>query len=50
MLEGKNFVYIEFVGNLLLESWNEDLVMQMLDDVYPEYAYLLLDEIQNLPD
>ena len=24
--------------------------MQMLDDVYPGYEYLLLDEIQNLPD
>ncbi len=50
MLQGKNFAYLNFDDNLLLESWNEDLVMQMLDDVYPEYAYLLLDEIQNLPD
>ena len=26
-----------FDDNLLLENWDEDLVMQMLDDVYPGY-------------
>ena len=50
MLQGKNFAYLNFDDNLLLENWSEDLVMQMLDDVYPGYEYLLLDEIQNLPD
>ena len=50
MLQGKNFAYLNFDDNLLLENWDEDLVMQMLDDVYPGYEYLLLDEIQNLPD
>ena len=50
MLQGKNFAYLNFDDNLLLENWNEDLVMRMLDDVYPGYEYLLLDEIQNLPD
>ncbi len=50
MLQGKNFAYLNFDDNLLLENWNEDLVMQMLDDVYPGYEDLLLDEIQNLPD
>lgn len=50
MLQGKNFAYLNFDDNLLLENWSEDLVMQMLDDVYPSYEYLLLDEIQNLPD
>ncbi|MDE5568363.1 MAG: ATP-binding protein [Muribaculaceae bacterium] len=49
MLQGKNFAYLNFDDNLLLESWNEDLVMAMLDTVYPNYEYLLLDEIQNLP-
>lgn len=48
MLKGKNFAYLNFDDNLLLENWNEDLVMQMLDDVYPDYQFLLLDEIQNL--
>lgn len=50
LLQGKNFAYLNFDDNLLLGNWNEDLVMQMLDDVYPDYEYLLLDEIQNLPD
>lgn len=50
MLQGKNFAYLNFDDNLLLENWNEDLVMQMLNDVYHGYEYLLLDEIQNLPD
>ena len=50
MLQGKNFAYLNFDDNLLLENWNEDLVIRMLDDVYPGYEYLLLDEIQNLPD
>lgn len=50
MLQGKNFAYLNFDDNLLLENWDEDLVMAMLDDVYPGYDYLLLDEVQNLPD
>ncbi len=50
MLQGKNFAYLNFDDNLLLENWHEDLVMHLLDDVYPGYEYLLLDEIQNLPD
>ncbi|MDE6856211.1 MAG: ATP-binding protein, partial [Muribaculaceae bacterium] len=50
MLQCKNFAYLNFDDTLLLENWDEDLVMQMLDDVYPGYDYLLLDEIQNLPD
>lgn len=35
MLQGRNFAYLNFDDNLLLENWDEDLVMQMLDDVYP---------------
>ena len=50
MLQGKQFAYLNFDDNLLLEKWNEQLVMQLLDDVYPDYEYLLLDEVQNLPD
>ncbi len=50
LLQGKNFAYLNFDDNLLLENWNEDLVMQMLDEVYPDYEYLLIDEVQNLPD
>ena len=50
MLQGKQFAYLNFDDNLLLEKWDEQLVMQLLDDVYPDYEYLLLDEVQNLPD
>ena len=50
MLQGKNFAYLNFDDSQLLDNWNEDLVMAVLDDVYPGYDYLLLDEVQNLPD
>lgn len=50
MLQGKNFAYLNFDDNLLLEKWEEDLAMSALDDVYPDYDFMLLDEIQNLPD
>ena len=50
MLQGKNFAYLNFDDNQLLEKWNEELVMSALDDVYPDYDFMLLDEIQNLPD
>ena len=36
MLRDKNF------------AWDANLVMRMLDDVYPGYEYILLDEVQNL--
>ena len=48
MLQGKNFAYLNFDDSLLLENWDEDLAMKMLEDVYPGYDYLLLDEVQNL--
>ena len=50
MLQGKNFAYLNFDDNKLLEKWDEDLAMSALDDVYPDYDFMLLDEIQNLPD
>lgn len=50
MLQGKNFAYLNFDDNRLLEKWEEDLAMSALDDVYPDYDFMLLDEIQNLPD
>ena len=50
MLRGQNFAYLNFDDNLLLEKWDEELVMQLLEDVYQGYEYLLLDEVQNLPD
>lgn len=50
MLQGKNFAYLNFDDNQLLEKWDEDLAMSALDDVYPDYDFMLLDEIQNLSD
>lgn len=48
MLRNRNFAYLNFDNQPLLEAWNPDLVMRMLDEVYPGYEYLLLDEVQNL--
>ena len=48
MLRDKNFAYLNFDNYSLLEAWNARLVMRMLDDVYPGYEYILLDEVQNL--
>lgn len=50
MLQGKNFAYLNFDDNQLLEKWDENLAMSALDDVYPGYDFMLLDEIQNLPN
>lgn len=48
MLRGKNFAYLNFDSQRLLEKWDAMLVMRTLDDVYPGYEYILLDEVQNL--
>lgn len=48
MLRGKKFAYLNFDSKPLLDAWDENLVMRMLDDVYPDYEYILLDEVQNL--
>ena len=48
MLRNKNFAYLNFDNYQLLEAWDADLVMRILDDVYPGYEYILLDEVQNL--
>ena len=50
LLRGKNFAYLNFDDKLLLSRWDEDLVMRLLDDVYPDYQFLMLDEVQNLPE
>ena len=49
MLRNKNFAYLNFDKQELLDNWNADWVMRLLDEVYPGYDYLLLDEVQNLP-
>ena len=48
MLRDKNFAYLNFDSMPLLNAWDANLAMRMLDDVYPGYEYLLLDEVQNL--
>ena len=49
MLRNKNFAYLNFDNQPLLDAWDANLVMRTLEDVYPGYDYLLLDEVQNLP-
>ena len=48
MLRNRNFAYLNFDSQPLLDAWDANLVMRTLDDVYPDYEYLLLDEVQNL--
>jgi len=48
ILSGKNYAYLNFDDAKLLSAFNEDSVMQALAEVYPDYEYLLLDEVQNL--
>ena len=49
MLRDTNFAYLNFDKQELLENWNAELVMRLLDDIYPGYDYMMLDEVQNLP-
>ncbi len=48
MLKGKNFAYLNFDDGKLLKAWDDDLVWESLQAVYPSFDYLLLDEVQNL--
>ena len=48
LLKDKNFAYLNFDDEQLLDSFDEDIVTQMLYEVYPGFQFLLLDEIQNL--
>lgn len=50
LLKNENFAYLNFDDDLLLKHFDENAVIQSLNEVYPGYRYLLLDEIQNLPD
>ena len=49
MLKGKNFAYLNFDDKQLLDNFDENAVEQALYEVYPDYKYLLLDELQNQP-
>lgn len=48
LLKDQNFAYLNFDDDLLLKYFEEDAVIQALNELYPGYKYLLLDEIQNL--
>lgn len=50
LLKDQNFAYLNFDDDLLLKHFEEDAVIQTLNELYPGYQYLLLDEIQNLPN
>ena len=50
MLKEHNFAYLNFDDDLLLKHFKEDAVIQALNEIYTGYSYILLDEIQNLPD
>ena len=48
MLKNRNFAYLNFDDGKLLNAWDDDLVLESLQQVYPGFEYLLLDEVQNL--
>jgi predicted AAA+ superfamily ATPase len=50
LLKDKNYAYLNFDDDLLLKHFNENAVIQTLNEVYPGFEYLFLDEIQNLPN
>ena len=50
LLRDENFAYLNFDDDLLLKNFDENAVIQALNEIYPDYHYLLLDEIQNLPN
>ena len=50
MLRNKNFAYLNFDNSTLLNDWDANLALRLLDEVYPGYKYIMLDEVQNLKD
>lgn len=50
LLKSKKFAYLNFDDDLLLKHFDENILWQLLLEIYPNFKYLLLDEIQNLPE
>ncbi len=48
MLKGQNFAYLNFDDSALLDGFEESKVEDLLNEVYKDYKFLLLDEVQNL--
>ena len=49
ILSQQNFAYLNFDDDLLLKNFDENLLWQNLLEIYPNFKFLLLDEVQNLP-
>jgi predicted AAA+ superfamily ATPase len=47
-LKDQNYAYLNFDDEKLLKAFQEDEVTKVLQEVYPGYTHLFLDEIQNL--
>jgi predicted AAA+ superfamily ATPase len=50
LLKNENFAYLNFDDDLLLKNFDENRLLQSLLETYSGFKYLLLDEIQNLPN
>lgn len=50
MLKGRNFAYLNFDDKKLTDGFDENKIEEAIKTVYPEFKYLVLDEVQNLPD
>jgi len=50
ILKNQNFAYLNFDDELLLNNFEEMEILKVLNEVYGNFKYLLLDEIQNLPN
>ncbi len=50
LLRNQNFAYLNFDDGKLLSAWDDDRVWEALQLTYPNFDFLLLDEVQNLKD
>lgn len=50
MLKGRNFAYLNFDDKNLTDAFDEEQIEKALKKVYPGFKYIVLDEVQNLPE
>jgi len=50
LLKTRSFAYVNFDDDSLLKTYSYDALIQAVHQVYPDFQYLFLDEIQNLPE
>ena len=48
LLKNENFAYLNFDDETLNHFFDEDKILFALNEIYPNFEYLLLDEIQNI--